>query len=311
MNHMNLLSLQSNAFPLHSFQPTESNVIVSRQMQNSTPPRHYLPEWYKPSENDVLCGRGPECYHYIGNERFRELVDRFLPFYKVAETKTKKSKIIWTLVNRIRKLSPDGGFIKKDRTTGVYYEVGDFLAREKTSQAFRDAISHESRQSGKAAQLICKTRKESTTSAGRRISGGSSYVQSHSTTPLHCSPELNNWHNNPQTSLAQFEDGITNSLAFKTQLNRSEWTDSPFEHETVFPIPLLFSTSSQWSCFQQKRDCVPVVTPSEVVLQLEEWKHDLDSLTANYLDLWNRPCHDRQNSPEAYGTSFATHSLLQ
>jgi hypothetical protein len=43
-------------------------------------------------------------------------------------------------VDQVRHQSPSGGFVKQDENTGRWYEVGDFLAREKTSQAFRDAL---------------------------------------------------------------------------------------------------------------------------------------------------------------------------
>lgn len=43
------------------------------------------------------------------------------------------------VVEEVRLRSPHGGFVKQD-ADGVWHEVGDFLAREKTSQAFRDAL---------------------------------------------------------------------------------------------------------------------------------------------------------------------------
>jgi len=67
------------------------------------------------------------------------IVSANLDRYSSALTKTDKTSIIYEVVDFIRSTSPDGGFVKKDIESGRYYEVGDFLAREKTSQAFRDA----------------------------------------------------------------------------------------------------------------------------------------------------------------------------
>lgn len=63
--------------------------------------------------------------------------------YSAATTRTDKTFIVCSIVSEVRKASPKGGFVKKDSTTGRWYEVGDFNAHEKTSQMFRDVL-HES-----------------------------------------------------------------------------------------------------------------------------------------------------------------------
>lgn len=63
-----------------------------------------------------------------------------IPNYKSASTKSEKSYILSIIVEKIRSRAGVGGFIKKD-DNGQWYEVGDFLAREKVSQAFRDELS--------------------------------------------------------------------------------------------------------------------------------------------------------------------------
>ncbi|KAL7570266.1 hypothetical protein ACA910_020688 [Epithemia clementina (nom. ined.)] len=99
-----------------------------------------LPEGYRPGEHDVLCGRGRKCFNHSGNVKFRAIVQSFLPQYSKAVAKLEKSYILSDVVEQVRKNSGVGGFIKKDPDTGRWYEVGDFLAREKTSQAFRDVL---------------------------------------------------------------------------------------------------------------------------------------------------------------------------
>eukprot|EP00522_Entomoneis_paludosa_P006296 CAMPEP_0172448956 /NCGR_PEP_ID=MMETSP1065-20121228/7822_1 /TAXON_ID=265537 /ORGANISM="Amphiprora paludosa, Strain CCMP125" /LENGTH=664 /DNA_ID=CAMNT_0013200551 /DNA_START=187 /DNA_END=2181 /DNA_ORIENTATION=+ len=99
-----------------------------------------LPEDYEPGEHDVLCGRGNACLRHKGNVQFRTIVRGFLPQYSKAVTKPDKSAILLAVIEAVREKTPDGGFIKKDPSSGRWYEVGDFLAREKTSQAFRDEL---------------------------------------------------------------------------------------------------------------------------------------------------------------------------
>jgi hypothetical protein len=60
--------------------------------------------------------------------------------YSAATTRTDKTFIVCSIVSEVRKASPKGGFVKKDSTTGRWYEVGDFNAHEKTSQMFRDVL---------------------------------------------------------------------------------------------------------------------------------------------------------------------------
>jgi hypothetical protein len=102
---------------------------------NMTP----MPESFEPGPDDVICGRGKKCYNHIGNERFRQRVLTFLDEYSRAKSKLDKSVVLSKVVDEVRQYSPKGGFVKQD-TNGRWHEVGDFLAREKTSQAFRDAL---------------------------------------------------------------------------------------------------------------------------------------------------------------------------
>ena len=109
-----------------------------------------LPEKFTPGENDVICGRGRKAFSHVGNERFRKLVEKRLDEYSSAAAKLEKSYILSDIVCEVRRRSPNGGFVKKDSSSGRWYEVGDFLAREKTSQAFRDALHDQYKSSNTA-----------------------------------------------------------------------------------------------------------------------------------------------------------------
>lgn len=103
------------------------------------PAIRYLPEGYEPSPLDVLCGRGRKCYFHEGNVRFRDIVQAKLAKYSAATTKMEKGGIISEVHEEICEQSGVGGFVKKDENNR-WYDVGEFLAREKVSQAFRDAL---------------------------------------------------------------------------------------------------------------------------------------------------------------------------
>ena len=87
--------------------------------------------------------------------------------YSRAKSKLDKSGVLSTVVAQIRAKSTNGGFVKQD-DSDRWFEVGDFLAKEKTSQAFRDAL-HERYKSSNVSKK--KRRQEEQTRAGDRFRG--------------------------------------------------------------------------------------------------------------------------------------------
>jgi hypothetical protein len=132
-----------------------------------------LPEDFVLSDNDVICGRGSRCFNHAGNQRFRKMVDSFLQKYSNPNaTKLDKSNTIQEVVSLIRSGSQKGGFVKLDLISGRYFEVSDFLAREKTSQAFRDALHDQYKSSNekkKEYQRLLKEKRKITRSAAENI----------------------------------------------------------------------------------------------------------------------------------------------
>jgi hypothetical protein len=104
----------------------------------------FLPSNYQPTEYDVLCGRGFK--RWKGNERYRAVVYSKLDVYAAAKCKSEKSGILVTIVALVRQKS--GSFLRKCPETDRWYDVGDFMAKEKTSQYFRDALHDQYRSSG-------------------------------------------------------------------------------------------------------------------------------------------------------------------
>jgi len=134
--------------------PPHPDVNMSGMMQSHPPhpphPPHTLmpPQLSQPMEgiadphhNDVLCGRGVTTNRHKGNENFRGFVNRNKALY-VSSTKRQKMTISRSIVEAVRNLNPPGRFLEKDLNTGLWFDVGDKKAVEKTSQALRDGAAN-------------------------------------------------------------------------------------------------------------------------------------------------------------------------
>lgn len=85
-------------------------------------------------DNDVLSGRGGGTNVHPGNRFFRDLISMHRRTYLKAR-KNDKPDISRMIVRAIRQKK--GRFLKREDATGLWYEIGDDAAREKTSQALR------------------------------------------------------------------------------------------------------------------------------------------------------------------------------
>jgi len=94
------------------------------------------------TDHDILCGRGGLTNHHKGNKRFRDIVALHRPDY-VRAPKIQKPSVARVIVRAIRNGDPPGRFLRKDATTGRWYDIGDKKAAEKTSQALREKSDEE------------------------------------------------------------------------------------------------------------------------------------------------------------------------
>jgi hypothetical protein len=86
------------------------------------------------NDADVLSGRGGGTNVHPGNRNFRDLINLHRRAYLKAR-KNDKPAISRAIVRSIR--DNNGRFLRKDDKTGLWFEIGDDAAREKTSQALR------------------------------------------------------------------------------------------------------------------------------------------------------------------------------
>ena len=100
------------------------------------------------NESDVLCGRGGATNNHIGNKMFRALVTEHQQEYLGAK---KKDKAL--VSNRIvRLIRQKGGRFLRRGDGGVWTDVGDKKATEKTSQALREGLDVRSFTAGKSSR---------------------------------------------------------------------------------------------------------------------------------------------------------------
>lgn len=93
---------------------------------------------FEPGPHDVICTRGKEAYNHPGNVHFRTLIYTHWEDYNTCITKIDKSLAVIRIVDEIRQLSPQGGFVKFCKQKRCYVEVGDKKAREKVGHALRE-----------------------------------------------------------------------------------------------------------------------------------------------------------------------------
>jgi len=110
---------------------SNSNLMATQQAAGMRP---LGPEFLGPGENDVICARGKRALNHSGNRKFRGMIEANLHKYSLATTKLEKSLIVSSIVQNVRESSPDGGFVKQEE--GIWYEVGDHIAREKCGQRY-------------------------------------------------------------------------------------------------------------------------------------------------------------------------------
>lgn len=109
------------------------------------------------TDNDVLFGRGGFTNVHPGNRRFRDIIALHRPDY-IRAIKMDKPNVARKIVQAIRCGSPPGRFLKK-AADGQWYDVGDRVASEKTSQGLRERSNAEKRQRSALREAL-RIRKE-------------------------------------------------------------------------------------------------------------------------------------------------------
>jgi len=122
-------------------------------MQRSSQVKNILPADFQLNKFTVICGREKEQREFVGNKRFRVIVQTYLSSYSQAKVRAEKTRIVSQVIEIIH--SAGGCFVKfEDNNTeggngGYWYEVDVATAREKVGSLFRDLLADQYRSSSK------------------------------------------------------------------------------------------------------------------------------------------------------------------
>jgi len=128
----------------------------SKRLPVIPPNNIYLINTSNINENDVLCGRGGLTNQHVGNKKFRALVKQLQDKY-MTRKKHEKTLLSQAVVAVVRGSTPAGRFLKQDTQTGMWYDIGDEMATEKTSQAFREKSKAKPKKDGVATAIATAT----------------------------------------------------------------------------------------------------------------------------------------------------------
>jgi hypothetical protein len=128
---------------------TTTNVLVKEDSRERPHPPHggggtsrrvvFVPVGYRPTNSDVLCGRGKMSVDHSGNKQFRSMIALHLRAYLATKARGIKSGMVEHIVRKVRESG--GKFVKKDGNSGEWFDIGDKEAHKKVGHAFRDAHS--------------------------------------------------------------------------------------------------------------------------------------------------------------------------
>jgi hypothetical protein len=127
--------------PSKKRQKKAANVMMANAQMGYKYPEdfwYWLPPGESVGEWDVLCGRGGETNNFIGNRKYRKIVNERKAAYREVTLKQLKAKTAFVR-NIVQHVNNCGGrFVDFDDVMGQYYVVTMEKARKKTSQALRE-----------------------------------------------------------------------------------------------------------------------------------------------------------------------------
>ena len=139
------------------------NLLEPVPMREPTP----IPEEFQLRDLDICCGRGKGCWNHPGNQMFQKIIHASVERYSDAKTKNEKSLVVASIVEGLNKSG--ARFVKQDKPTGRWYDIGQTQARDKTGHAIRDYILNRSKREAKKRGLKKQTKRKSRTQAKRKL----------------------------------------------------------------------------------------------------------------------------------------------
>jgi len=128
-----MISLQKNSIVADKISSMKRSLDCSAGYRNAN-----YEHKHEPNDSDVIIAKGSKALRHRGNKNFKRIIQVNLKKYASLSARKDKSKMIISIVHQIR--VNGGSFIKEDPHSGMWIEVSDNIAKEKTSQAFRNMI---------------------------------------------------------------------------------------------------------------------------------------------------------------------------
>lgn len=110
-----------------------------------------------PPSHFILCGRGERTNRHPGNKIFRRLVDQNRSLYH-SGTKKRKGLIATSIVEAIYRHDQPGRFVRQDKKSKLWFDVGIKQAIKKTSQALREIVPEKKNDGDKSATVEITSR---------------------------------------------------------------------------------------------------------------------------------------------------------
>jgi hypothetical protein len=108
-----------------------------------------LPDNFLPGNKDVICGKGNAYCTHPGNSLYKTIVGCNLERYENTPKKNEKSLVISAVLGEL--LSQGFRFVKKDRKTKQWFELGRKKSHEKVGHTLRDMPNYKHSQFTKNA----------------------------------------------------------------------------------------------------------------------------------------------------------------
>jgi len=145
---------------------------------------------------DVLCGRDKQCYHHVGNRRFRVMINLNLSRYSACKSRYEKGTLISSLTEELTDVTSScavrfmkrvkGGGGHDGNSADTLIELDPDQSREKVAHSLRDAVTQQKRKDKKRKREKKKEVDESISSSS------SSSVSSSSSTTSTTNNNINN-----------------------------------------------------------------------------------------------------------------------
>jgi len=218
-------------------------------------------------DNDVLYGRGGGTNHHPGNKLYRKMVeDRKLDY--VNSKRLDKPLVALEIIKFWRSQEPPGRFLKLDEKSGLWQDVGDKKAREKTSQALRERAP-EIRRKQEEEEMVKSGKdpnanKKSSTEKNKSIRFDKKTKEQRERAPLHRAHTLGEEYLTPGEKVSL--DGFTWD---PSQFDQSAYPPGGNASTAHYPAGRHTSYGSQGAMppqFPPSRDGSRVVPPSSVDL---------------------------------------------